>query len=192
MKTGLITAVLLLTSFGMAQRSDTARDTRVGGARDGALDRSENSQNPELKSELKKLSKDLNISTFQLRKEFEASAKTYAQIALRQAQATSSQFSAQAPSGAGTPLVQRNRTSSPQPENLTSEQFAKAKRASVSQNLPLDQIVAETAGHQGNVDVGITAVQRRQFAPAKVNDQPNQPTAAPAQRPPQPPPPPQR
>jgi hypothetical protein len=63
MKIGLIIAVLLLTSFSMAQRSDTARDTRVGGARDGALDRSENSQNPELKSELKRLSKDLNIST---------------------------------------------------------------------------------------------------------------------------------
>jgi hypothetical protein len=143
MKSGFMVALLLFATCCFAQRGD--RDSSVGGARDGAIERSQDSENPELKAELKKLSKELKIGTSKLRKEFEASAKTYA------AEAKTTQVHA-----LGTEAV------SPAPTYLSPEQFSKAKRASVTQKLPLDQIVAESAKQNGNVDAAITAVQGRQ------------------------------
>ena len=141
----LLVLLLTISAPDFAQRGDTMRDTRIGGARDGAVDRSQNSEDPQLKTELKKLSKELNVSSFQLRKEFDASAKTYAETTKNQKK-----------------LAGALAASAPAEPYLTAEQFAKAKRASVAQNLPVQQIIKQAAMHRGDIDAAVTAIQKQE------------------------------
>ena len=71
MKTVVLSGCLLLfTALAFSQRTDASRDARVGGTREGAVQRAEASQDTTPKSELKELGKHTKTGTLQLKKEF--------------------------------------------------------------------------------------------------------------------------
>jgi len=76
MKTVLIVLSLATTTCCYAQRTDAGRDARVGGVREGAVERSASNEDPQLKAKLKKLSKDSKTSILRLREELQTSRNT--------------------------------------------------------------------------------------------------------------------
>lgn len=136
MKSIMMLLMVLLATGAFAQRDDT-----VGGARDGALERSQNSEDPELRAELRQLSSDLKISVAALQKEFKAAAKTYRETA-QKAKAN----------------LLGSKAIAPQSPYLEPAQFSAAKRASVAEKLPLDEIIRSAAMNKGNVHDAVAAV----------------------------------
>jgi hypothetical protein len=139
MRSIMMLVMVLFATAALAQRDDTA-----GGARDGALERSQNSENPELRAELRLLSSDLKISVATLQKEFKAAAKSYRETAQK----------------AKAHMLGANAVA-PQSPYLEPAQFSEAKRASVKEKLPLDEIVKAAAANKGDVSTAIASVRAK-------------------------------
>jgi hypothetical protein len=72
MKSIYLIVGLLVAAPAFAQRTDTSRDARTGGVREGAVQRAQTAEDPKQNSELKKLGQATKTSTHQLKKELHA------------------------------------------------------------------------------------------------------------------------
>lgn len=135
MRKSVMIPVLLLSTASFAQRTDTIRDTRVGGVRPGTIQRAKQAEDPAVKKEIAATSKETGVSRGKLLNEFRDAQQKFAEKTGQQGKTKTA-----------IALTTANTTPA-----FTVQDFHKAKVFSVQNKVPMDAIVDRTA-KLGDVD----------------------------------------